>query len=51
MLLTSSFIFRFHLKTYIITFYSFIFYYYIEETEVLSIYNRDSFSNNGGSFI
>lgn len=50
-LLTSDFIFRFFLKTYIITFYSFIFYYYIEKAEVLSIYNGDSFRDNGGSFI
>ena len=30
---------------------TFIFYYYIEEAEVLSIYNGDSFRDNGGSFI
>lgn len=45
------FYFSFFLKTYVITFYSFIFYYYIEEAEVLSIYNGDSFRDNGGSFI
>lgn len=52
-LLTGDFIFGFwfFLKTYIITFYSFIFYYYIEEAEVFSIYNGDSFRDNGGSFI
>ena len=49
--LTDDFYFSFFLKTYIITFYSFIFYYYIEEAEVFSIYNGDSFRDNGGSFI
>lgn len=45
------FYFSFFLKNYVITFYSFIFYYYIEEAEVLPIYNGDSFRDNGGSFI
>lgn len=44
------FYFSFFLKNYVITFYSFIFYYYIEEAEVLPIYNGDSFRDNGDSF-
>ena len=52
LLTTGDFFFCFFLKLIlVITFYSFIFYYYIEEAEVLSIYNGDSFRDNGGSFI